>query len=99
MKPFEVFEKLMNKAIMYCLRYPTVRQTPDKYQGTPGELLKHLSEEEREALSHLKSNELSEDVIPAKHAAEISCTITSAEKYNSSFIKKDKLEFDQRIKK
>lgn len=100
MKAFEVFEKLMQRAIYYCMRYPSVRRTPDKYVGTPGELVTRLSEEERQALSDLKSEELSSDVVSKEQAMlNTSMTPRTDIQYGYDLLKVEKAKFDKRMKR
>jgi hypothetical protein len=63
MKAYDIFEKLLNKVALYCMRCPSVRTSPDRFAGTPGELVQRLSPEERAALTNLKSDDLSPDVV------------------------------------
>jgi len=98
-KASEVFEKLVNRAIAYCMRYPSIRYSPDKYQGTPGELLKHLSEEERKDLGNLKSEDISSDVISKEQTyLHTEMTPRTGEQYGNDIIKEEKSKFDKRMK-
>lgn len=100
MKAFEVFEKLMQRALSYCMRYPSVRRIPDQYAGTPGELVTRLTEEERQALSDLKSEELSSDVISNEQAyLNTSMTPRNDIQYGYDLLKGEKSKFDKRMKK
>jgi len=100
MKAVEVFEKLVSRAIAYCMRYPSIRYSPDKYQGTPGELLKLLSEEEKKDLSNLKSEDISSDVISKeKTYLQTGMTPRTEIQYGNDLLKEEKSKFDKRMKK
>ena len=98
MKAFEVFEKLVSMAIGYCMRYPSVRHVPDPYQGTPGELLSRLSEEDKKSLQDLTSSDVAN--VPEKEAASTAYWTPRVENQDGeALLKEEKIKFDKRMKK
>lgn len=64
--------------------------------GKPGEVIQSLSEEEREALTALKSDELDQLEVPA---APYYCDEFYQNRKFNKEVSNDKLAFDQKMKK
>lgn len=97
MKALDIFNKLFDKAAWYTSKNATRR--PNANKGKPGEFLDYLSFEERQILSNLSSNDLSQEKIPRGNI-EITVYPDSYSWQLKSFeddCSKMKIEFDKKI--
>lgn len=83
MKAIEIFNMLLNRVMLF----------PKKYKNIPGEVVKSMSEEQRQKLSELKSN----DIDPAIRVEE--WWLGDDNYYQGQENKKYLLDFDKKILK
>ena len=100
MKAIDIFRKLFRKAYQLSGSCSGRINWSDKRNpGPPGELVKSLSNEEREILKDLRSSDLSEEKIPHGEIDIISYYANITDPDMPNYIKDQKLKFDKKIVK
>lgn len=100
MKAVEVFEKLLACAHHYYQKCSPTKIRNGEHKGTPGEMLKYLSAEERATLQGLSSDDLVEEKLP-RHSVQFHVETENyyTWKYYDQLVREAKLEFDSEVLK